>query len=483
MCSPTHRAEAAQLPRPVGTARGSPERSTDRKCRARADMPALATTELRSRLTYPARFLRRPRKVTNQTPRPNAKLVAVSGSRRAARSGSTRTAVSLSRTRAKRRLRANRARSDSGSGQRAYGLAMASSQRHGTQTPLADALRRCLELSERDRLELHAQLGYYLAAAPANQPPSPLDATLDRRRRALNDLDLAARELRQRGQLGPAAAPTAGQYRTISGQLGLMSLSAVIRAFSLWRYARQALVGEALPENEARRRIRRTTAKRRATHLEPIASLRIWLETRPASTTKRSFDAFVKRKNERLGPGEPLVAASGVVSALCLPWPDVLGIARGEKTHAQARQAAIARLRRDAGPLGLISAIQVGLVLGRAHSEVPYLAGRGLPKHRALVGDQKAWSLDDIEAWREGKVLPGGSTTETQIELCGTEDVARRLGMTPASVRTAVNQERWKSVPRPAGRIGQSYYWLREELNAWLTSPVRSAVERPSLER
>jgi len=376
-------------------------------------------------------------------------------------------------------IRPHQANSRPGGQERVYGRAVSAvpresrpdlRQTRAKQPELAEALRRCLELPERERLELHRQLTEYLLAPADDRRPSQLDLTLERRRKALEDLNRAARVLCKRGQLSKGAAPTAAQYRDLSRELGLISITAVTRAFGLWHYARQALSGTELPESQARRRIRQLTAKRRSSHLDAISSVRQWLNTDPAPTTQAAFSAFVAKQNELLAPGQPtLLAHAGVASALCLPWAEVLSVARAEKTLSEARQQAIEALDEESRPLGLISATQVGLVLGKAHSHIPYLAKHGLPKHRAQVAGQKGWSLQEIEAWRDGKPFPG-SGDQSQLNLIGSKELAERVGLTVESLRTAVHQQRWSSVPRPAGRIGKSRFWLDDDVESFVAA-------------
>ena len=86
----------------------------------------------------------------------------------------------------------------------------------------------------------------------------------------------------------------------------------------------------------------------------------------------------------------------------------------------------------------------------------------------AVVGGSKAYVLEDLLAYRDGKPFPQRQEGSFQQSLVEMSEVAADLKVTIGTARTYVNRELWHLIPKPAGRVGQSRYWWRAEFEAWV---------------
>jgi hypothetical protein len=357
--------------------------------------------------------------------------------------------------------------------------------RRERRATLGSVFREATRLPERECLELLERLSEYLTAQP-QAPLAQLPKCLVRRRAALAALGIAAAELQREEKLDLGQAPTAAQYTTVAGKLKLPSSASIARAFGLWRHAVSAFLGESAPESSERRRIREKVSRRRSSHTEPLAGLRIWLESGPSDTSPRAYTAFAEAHNRGLGSaGVPLVGYTGVVSALCLSWSTILRVARGDLAFSQARAEEIKKIPEKAGPLGLIGTAEIALLLDRTRPQIHHLEREGkLPPCAATIGKRKAWRLADIKALRDGKPVP--ATRSEKLTFLTVEEVAKLVGYQARSLRTAIQQERFSKVPKPDGRIGWSYYWQPESIELFQEAERRKGrtptlrFERPS---
>lgn len=72
---------------------------------------------------------------------------------------------------------------------------------------------------------------------------------------------------------------------------------------------------------------------------EYVAMVIEWLDTSPASTSTRDYNAWVAEVNAGRAEGQPrVVEAHSVNRQLGLRWPDTLRVARGETTLVDAQR-------------------------------------------------------------------------------------------------------------------------------------------------
>jgi hypothetical protein len=56
-------------------------------------------------------------------------------------------------------------------------------------------------------------------------------------------------------------------------------------------------------------------------------------------------------------------------------------------------------------------------------------------------------------------------------------DVGARIGLAAPTLVTSIYRERWHRIPRPAGKLGGMYYWLRDEVENWASAHPEIVAE------
>lgn len=343
------------------------------------------------------------------------------------------------------------------------------------QGELDAVMRLMYALSLRDQLEAHRLLSQHLGEELGGETEFARQAR--ERREALGAMERVAERL----GLGAGVAPTVTQYReACSGAASEWSSARIIRAWGRYRLAEQAFRGERIPATAAQRSLQRYSSGKAHHYEPPLVGVRQWLGTNPASDTGTDYDDYVREHNSDLVRGKieglALIQKGAVRRSLGLPWPDILAVARCEADAAplQTRYEK-ERLEADTGPLGLISATTVGLVLGMARQDIARRRD-DFPKPVVKVGRLHGWLLADVMAYREGEPFPRRKPGAMQHRVIDVAGLGELLGMASQGVRSAVRSGRPTVLP-PDGRLGDAFYWLRKGVEAWLALPAEQRRE------
>lgn len=335
------------------------------------------------------------------------------------------------------------------------------------QTELRDVLGRAFHLSRADQIALYEALRAMLARQSGRL--SAEEQAVADQRESLAELKRVAQSL----GLSAGQAPTVRQFDKRAAELESEWTSArVIRAWGRWRFAVAAMRGESVPLSAAQRSLRRKLAGRRRTHEEYLAGLRIWLATSPPSQTRADYDGFVREYNAMVATTDmaPLVSSGAVRNAFGLGWQEILEVATGLRELPDIRARATAELARSAGPAGLIAAGGVSLILGESRTVVSKLRREGgIPAAVVVVSGRPCWSIEQISAHREGRAIPPWAYDPDDI--LDSAEVARMLGISGDSLRTAIHERSWHRVPKPAGKPGGVHYWIRDRSCRALAGP------------
>jgi len=329
-------------------------------------------------------------------------------------------------------------------------------------------LRRVLDLAPGDRLKVYAGLRDDLG--------SVLGKELERERQARlrHEAREATRVAAQVLELPDNQAPKVAEYKEAAQRAELpMSFNAVYEAFeSRWDLAQRFYRGEDIPASAAQRAARRgNLGSARGRFEDPIAGVREFLsqDPPPASTTRADYNAWAREANEHRPASEPRLLEHGdhIRTVLRTSWERAKAVARGEKTLADARAERLADQLAESGPL-------VGHIVGASLLEMSpqtfekYRGRTGFPRPVAIVGRRPLWRRSDLEAWRDGKRRDfGAEEGELQDAVVGAAEIAALTGMSVELLRSRVAEERWDTVPRPAGTTAMRLYWMRDEVERW----------------
>lgn len=334
------------------------------------------------------------------------------------------------------------------------------------RAPREAAIRGVLALTPQDQIEATLALVELLGGEVGGE--STGERRLRRPAQALRDLDRSAAAL----GLEEGKAPTFHQHDEQARKLGLLSSQQIVRAFGRWSNATRAFRGERAPETPEQRAKRVTTAGKQRDHRDQLAGIQMWLDSMPQSISQASYDAFAGSYSEQLDEDDlPLVSAQAARVALGISWKEILEVARGEKRLAEVLQARRARVRRDAGSIGLVGAGAAARVLGLATTAVTVIENQpGFPVWVARFGKSKAWLLEDIEAWAGDRQVPARLEGEIQAELMESAELAALLDVQLESLHAYVNAQRWTLVPPPGAIVSQRHVWRRIDVEAWSQS-------------
>jgi len=342
------------------------------------------------------------------------------------------------------------------------------------RTECEDVLRRIYRLPVREQLMVHRALREYLGGAAGEE--DVLDKQIGEREAALDAMRRVAAHL----GLADGVAPSTSQYRQAPQALTKgWSVTRIAGAWGRYRFAQQAFRGEAVPETSAQVSLRRSTSGRdggRETHLSGV---RQWLETRPSSMKEPDYDQYAKRRNSEIARGKAggarLIKAQSVIRALGLHWPEVLSLAGdGADYDALRKQYEAERLARDGGALGLVGTATAAVMLGQSQTYVKSLRWQdGFPIPVLVLWRQCGWYADDIVAYREGRPIPARRENELRPLVLDSHELAVRLGIRDDSLRAARHRGSGE-VPPADGRVGWSFYWMRDKTEEWLATHRRS---------
>jgi len=360
-----------------------------------------------------------------------------------------------------------------------------------SERPRAEVERRSLlarvkELPVAERLAFHRLLTEDLGGHLGEELER--EREVRRRHEAIEAMRAASRLL----DLHDERAPSAQEYREAARLATLpLSFDAVHGAFDgRWGLARDAYDGVPIPPTAAQRAIARE-AHRAGAAQDPIVGLQAFLAEMPegVALVGADYHRWAREHNERRALGEargPRLIERPITlwRRLLLPWDEMLSVARGEVTMAQARAAIL-----DSGELA--SHQQVQAIFGEAHPE----DWPGFPESLPLTASR--WWRDDLRAYKEGKRFTDedmrasrarykAGRTREQREIWGAEAVAlekrRRAqlgeGEPVEAVRERVERMRLRAKERQAARAErEERVRVREERRA------RAAEARERKER
>ncbi len=351
--------------------------------------------------------------------------------------------------------------------------------RSGSQsrTELEDVTARAFELAYIDQLRLYGTLQEVLAVTLAD---SSLGEEIERRSRVLDAIGkvVAARNME------PGERLTAKQFTATAKDLGLeVGLHEAVSAFSRWRWAVDASLGEHVPLTSATRALKRATAGRKRTYEHYLTCLRRWLSTCPSSERMEDYDAFARECNSGRRDGYlPLVRAKTIVGQLAICWTTAKRVARGELSYDEARRTESGRRpdEDDFGDLIGLTGIARALDMGCAQAQT-IIKRSDFPAPAITIGGRRAWHLDDVEAYRDGRPCSGIAPTQWQQSILVNCEVSRIVGLTEGSIRRYLWLERYDLLPQPSGRVGGAWWWRREIVCEWVKShPQRVAARDAS---
>lgn len=327
-----------------------------------------------------------------------------------------------------------------------------------------DAMRRVMELPDRDKFEVFEQLKDYLSSALSGE--SKEDQQLRQRKEALEAMRQVATHL----GLKDGEAPTPKQFDQAAHEMSIEWTSAkVIRAYERWRNAKQALLDEWVPRSAAQRTLVRATTGRKRKHEEYLAGVRSWLETEPASQQMCDYDEWAAETNDkRSDDAAPLVKSNALRSALEVGWEQIKSAALGETTLDSAfrRKAA---LETKGGQEPLVGSTAAAVILGRSISELgTWISKAEFPSHVAKLNGTRVWRRTDIEDFHDGRVFPARREGCDQRLYVDQKEMAELMDKDWFILRRRIWQERWDVVPKPAGKAGRSWYWRRSAVEKWL---------------
>jgi predicted DNA-binding transcriptional regulator AlpA len=333
------------------------------------------------------------------------------------------------------------------------------------RTPREEVLRRCFELSWPDLVEVWRIIGSYLQ--PAGETETEVTKQLRERAQALDYMKQAAEHL----GLPAGTAPTGAQYEQARKELGLpLTRRQIELRWEGWRFATLHYRGFRAVETPAQRALRRKTSGRRSKHEGHLAGVRLWLETKPEGRAAEDYDYWRQRHNEQTD-GLQVVKAEAVRRALNLPWSYVLRVADFEMELEEAQAENQARTQQARGALDLASRAEVAHIYGVDGATADsYTRQPGFPPPVAILAGARVWYLSDVEAHHAGRPYPARREGELQDALLDVHEVAEQLLMKEGSLRAALHENR-PTVPKPAGQVSKRVYWLREDFEAWLSTP------------
>lgn len=285
-------------------------------------------------------------------------------------------------------------------------------------------LARVKELPVAERLAFHRALTEDLGGHLGEELER--EREIRRRHEAIEAMRQASRLLDLPGE----RAPNAQEYREAARQTTLpLSFDAVHGAFDgRWGLARDAYDGVPIPPTAAQRAIARE-AHRAGAAQDPIVGLQAFLAEMPegVALVGADYHRWAREHNERRALGEargPRLIERPITlwRRLLLPWDEMLRVARGEMTMAEARAAILDSCELASHP-------QVQAIFGEAHPE----RWPGFPEPLPLTASR--WWRDDLRAYQEGKRFTDedmrasrarykAGRTREQREIWGAEAVA-----------------------------------------------------------
>jgi len=333
-----------------------------------------------------------------------------------------------------------------------------------TSRELELVLQRFFALTPPDQLTAYRTVRDYLAGRVRQ---TKRDHVIAEKEAALRAIAAVAAHL----NLAAGEAPTPAHFDAAARSLELgWDRNRVRRAWGRWRFAKAAFLGQRLPESTKQRDERRKIGGRWHTREGHLTGIQLWLATDPGATSSQAYRAWAREYNETLPPDAlPVIVAPGAVAAaLKMGWPDVIRLARGEITQAQARPPKKRRSESFCrGPHQLVSLEDVEGIVGLSRSPTRDETNRqAFPAPVVVVpGVVRLWLREHVEAYKAGRRW---SPDENVQQLDSLRDVYMTLsevkemtGLTRGQIGTGSHD-----LPEPAVRAGFKLLWLRSEVEA-----------------
>lgn len=322
------------------------------------------------------------------------------------------------------------------------------------QTELEATFARFLAMSFADQLDFCARVKEYLPLAKAVGPL--LDEELEKRRAMLDCL----RQVR--AHLGLDQGPTYPQYLEAARVLKLpWSGQQIQRAFGLWLTAIEAVETGRPPRSAAARSYGSGKVGRKRSREEYLHAVRLWLKTHPPRDRGVDYDDWAREHNAT-ADGGAVPRRNTLVAALGLPWREVLAIARDEKTHEDVHAERLEKRDWSRGPHRLIGLATVALMRGSSVSSAMYETKKhSFPLPVASFRGRRAWLLEEVEAYCRGEEVerrPEDRLRDLYLDLHQYADLVG-LSLSFAQLGRDVS---------PAGMVGSTRYWLRDEVEQWV---------------
>lgn len=317
---------------------------------------------------------------------------------------------------------------------------------------LEAAVAQVTSLTTADQLQLFELLRERLSSEVA-ETSSDLKAL--KRADALKVLAEVADHLGKPGEM-----PTPDEFDATAAKIApSWNRSKVIRAWGKWRFAKSAyLRGEVRTTGETRKLLSVVGTSKARSPESYVVFVRKWLDTNPSGTFKRDYQAWVKKYNETLKEGDdPAPSVYRVYSKLRITWEDVVRVARGEITLAEARptQARDRKLVCE-GPHDLVSITEIQEKLGCTRPTANTKTRKpGFPVPVFSTGRVRLWMREDVEAYLEGESFPKREEDELGDEYLRVIEVADRLGVAEVSVASYTVRH----LPRPTVNLGGVRLW------------------------
>jgi predicted DNA-binding transcriptional regulator AlpA len=335
-------------------------------------------------------------------------------------------------------------------------------------------LQRFQQLPPREQFTAYREIRDQLAGRITE---TKRDRIVRRKAEAIDAIAAVAAHL----DLPVGTAPTPSQFDSVAKELGLgWNRSLVRRSWGRWRDAKAAFLNEPSVKAVAKRTMRMSGLGRARNYEPPLRCVELWLASKPKGTSPQAYIDWADAYNDGL-PKEAvhvLKTAAAVGRSLRTTWPDVVALARGEITEAQARPPKERRREQFArGGHDLISASEVQEILETSVSGFQAEAGRAdFPAPVILVEAGRLWLREDIIAYKGGRRF-------SPEENAKKYNVLRPLYLTIGEV-IALGVSRYyaesgaKGAPRPALIRGRTRLWLRAEVEEWLDTRRAASAHR-----
>lgn len=340
-----------------------------------------------------------------------------------------------------------------------------------TERTYERALLHALALPPRDQERLYAVLAANLRDTGG---AAVHDDELERRMAALTAMRRVVAHLGGEAdqKLTVAAfdsAPQAVREGLRSGQ--------VISAFGKWSIAVGQMRGETPRMTETKRARLKALNLGSVVHEDGLESIKSWLKTEPPSTIEKLYKEWSRAQNARSGETHVKHHTSDFIRRkLGATWPDIVRIAKGELTVAEAKAPRLAVGHWwSAKEHDLVDLSDVKNILGGGSTMAArrtYSADFPVPV--IVVHDRRIWFRSDVDAFANGDLpVPKRTVNELGKTYVATAEFAQTLNISQSALRVT------NRLPPPVGQLAGTLFWRRTDMNAF----IKFRAERPGRSR